>query len=176
MGGQQRGQALAFGCERLADDPLQSRVARPLDLVLTQVGGELGDDEAGRDVAARDLFGLLDEVFDELAGPQAVAEMLGDERALRVVLVPRDGVWFEGLTGEVAAEDEGEIVGHILPGEAEEGLLGLEVADLQHAPDLVVQAGAGAGQGQLRLGEAQVFQPLRVVEIRVSVQGILFGR
>src|SRR4051794_9967360 len=104
MGGQQRGQALAFGCERLADDPLQSRVARPLDLVLTQVGDELGDDEAGCGVAARDLLGLLDEVFDELAGPQAVAEMLGDERALRVVLVPGNGARLEGLTGEVATE------------------------------------------------------------------------
>jgi len=38
--------------------------------------------------AARDLLGLLDEVFDELAGPQAAAEMLGDQRALRVVFVP----------------------------------------------------------------------------------------
>jgi len=101
--------------------------------------------------------------------------MLGDERALRVVLMPGDGARLESFIGEVATEDEGKIVAHVLPGEAEERLLGLEIADLQHAPDLVVQAGAPAGERQLRLGEAQVLQPLRVVEIGESVQGILFG-
>ena len=175
-GGQQRRQTQALCRQRLAHDPLQGRIAWPLHLVGVEVGDELGGNEARRDVAASDLLGLLHEVFGELAGPQAISEQLSDQGTLGVVLVPGDGARLECLAGEVAAGHEGEIGGDVLPGKAEERLLGLEVADLQEAPDLVVQAGAAAGQRELRLGEAQVLKPLRVVEVGQPVQGVLFSR
>lgn len=104
-------------------------------------------------------------MVEELAGPQAIAEQLGDEGALRVVLVLRDATGFEGMAGKVSAEHEGHVVGDLVPREAEEGLLGLEVADLKHAPDLVVQSGAVARHGQLDLAQGEILQALGVVEI-----------
>ena len=49
-------------------------VAGPDDLVLVEVGDQLGDDEAGRDVAANDLRGLLHKRRQELRRPEPVAE------------------------------------------------------------------------------------------------------
>ena len=174
--GEQPAQAAALGRQRLADQPLQGRVAGPLDLVLVEVDDKFRDDEARRDVAAHDLRSLLFELREKLAGPEPVVEQPGDQGALRIVLVLGDGARLEGLAGKVAAEHEGVIVLGLVPGEAKEGLLGLEVADLQRAPRLGLQPGAAAGESQLRLGQAQVVQPLTVVEIGQSVQGVLFGR
>lgn len=115
------------------------------------------------------------QVVLELAGPQAVAKQLGDQGTLAVVFMLRDATGLEGLAREVATEHEGQVVGDVVPGEAEKCLLGLEVADLQDAPHLVVQTGAATGQGQLGCGQSEVFQALGVVEVRPSVQGLLFG-
>jgi hypothetical protein len=53
---------------------LQGGVAGPDDLVLVEVGNQLGDDEAGRDVTANDLRGLLHERRQELRRSEPVAE------------------------------------------------------------------------------------------------------
>ncbi|MNR69242.1 hypothetical protein D3C85_1943560 [compost metagenome] len=53
-----------------------------------------------------------------------------------------------------------------MPIEAEESMLGLEVADLQDAIDLGLQARPAAGERQFRFGQRQVFQPLSIVEVR----------
>jgi hypothetical protein len=42
--------------------------------VLVEVSDQLGDDEAGRDVTANDLRGLLHERRQELRRPESVAE------------------------------------------------------------------------------------------------------
>jgi hypothetical protein len=63
-----------------------------------------------------------------------------------------DGVRLERLAVEIAGQDEGAIVLRVFPGEAEEGLLGLEVADLQSAVGLSVETVTAAGERQLRFG------------------------
>ena len=67
-------QAKALGRQRPADQILQDGVAGPDDLVLVEVSDQLGDDEAGRDVTASDLRGLLHERRQELRRPEPVAE------------------------------------------------------------------------------------------------------
>ena len=59
---------------------------------------------------------------------------------------------FERLIVEVAGQDEGAIVFRFVPGEAEEGVLGLEVADLQGAIDLGVESGPTGRERQFRFG------------------------
>ena len=64
-----------------------------------------------------------------------------------------DGVRLERLIVEIAGQDEGAIVLRVVPSKAEEGVLGLEVADLQSAVSFGVQAGTAAGERQFRLGQ-----------------------
>jgi hypothetical protein len=49
---------------------------------------------------------------------------------------------------EIAAQHEGAIVLDLMPIEAEESMLGLEVTDLQDAIDLGLQARPAAGERQ----------------------------
>ena len=56
------------------------------------------------------------------------------------MLVLSDGVRLERLIIEIAGQDESAIVLRVVPSKAEEGVLGLEVADLQDAVDLRLQA------------------------------------
>src|ERR1039457_4822 len=76
---------------------------------------------------------------------------------------------------EIAAQDKDTIVLDIIPNEAEEGMFGLEVADLQGAIDLGMEAGTTTGERQFRLAQRQIFQSLPVVEVGQAVQGELFG-
>ncbi len=117
--------------------------------MLVEIGDKLGDDEADRDIAANDLNELLLELRKECCRPEPIVEQLGDHRPLRVVLVLGDGLRLEGSVAEIACQDEGTIRLHLVPGEAEEGMLGLEIADLQNTIDLCVQTGTRAGEGQL---------------------------
>jgi hypothetical protein len=71
-----------------------------------------------------------------------------------------DGVRLERLADEVAGQDEGAIVLDIAPGEVEESVLGLEVANLQDAVDPRVQTGTAAGERQFRFGQRQILQLL----------------
>jgi hypothetical protein len=94
---------------------------------------------------------------------------------LREVLVLSDRVRFKCIAVEIADQDEVAIVGDIVPGEAKEGMFGLEVADLQGAIDLSMQAGTAKRELQFGFGKSQIFQPLGIVEIRQAIQGLLFG-
>ena len=87
---------------------------------------------------------------EEVRRPDPIAEKLCDQGALHVVLILGDGMWLERLAVEIAGQDEGTIVLCVVPGKAEEGVLGFEIADLQDAVDLCVQAGTTAGERQLR--------------------------
>ncbi len=91
------------------------------------------------------------------------------------MLVLGDRLAREGLAVEVATQHEGAIVLDLAPVEAEEGVLGLEVTDLQDAIDLGGNSGPAAGERQFGFGQRKVFQPLGVVEIRQAVQGFLLG-
>lgn len=86
-----------------------------------------------------------------------------------------DDPQLEGLAVEIARQDEGAIFPHLVPGESEEGVLGLEIADLQGAVDLGAEAGATVGQGQFRFVQRQIVQPLPVIEIRQAVEGELLS-
>lgn len=86
-----------------------------------------------------------------------------------------DGLRLECVVVEIAGQDEGTILRYIIPGEPEEGLLGLEIADLQGAVGFGTEAGATAGERQFRFGQGQIVQPLTVIEIRQAVQGVLLG-
>ncbi len=121
--------------------------------MLVEIGDELGDDETGRDVAANDLGGLLRELREEFRRPKPVAEQFRDQATLRVMLVLGDGARLECLAVEVAGQDEGAILLYLVPGEAEEGMLGLKVADLQGAVGIGTEVGATAGEYPLRFGQ-----------------------
>ena len=84
-------------------------------------------------------------------------------------------VRLEPLADEVTGQDEGAIVLDIVPGEVEESVLGLEVADLQDTIDLRVQAGTAAGERQFRFGQRQILRLLPVIEVGQTVQGELLG-
>lgn len=76
---------------------------------------------------------------------------------------------------EIAAQHEGAVLFHIAPIEAEEGMLGPEVADLQNAIHLCVQAGSTVGECQFGFGQRQVCQLLSLVEVGQPIEGFLLG-
>ena len=80
-----------------------------------------------------------------------------------------DGVRLECCAVEAPGQDESDVVRRIAPGEMEEGMLGLEVADLQRAVGLGMEAGTAAGQCQFLLGQRQKGQSLSVVEVGQAV-------
>ena len=139
--GEQVAQAPALGRQGPADQLLQGRVAGPDDLVFVEVGDQLGDDEAGCDVAPNDMGGLFRELREKVRRPQSIAEQLRDPGTLGVMFVPGDGMRLECLSVEIAVQYKDGIVLDIVPGKAEESALGFEVADLKGAVDVGVQAG-----------------------------------
>jgi hypothetical protein len=118
--------------------------------MLVEIDDEFGDDEAERDIAANPLGDLLRELREEIGRPEPIAEQLRDHDALRVIFVLGEGLRLEGLVVEIAGQDEGTILRHLIPGEPEEEVLGFEIADLQGAVSLGTEAGATAGERQLR--------------------------
>ncbi|AND11324.1 Uncharacterised protein [Klebsiella pneumoniae] len=86
-----------------------------------------------------------------------------------------DRLGFEHLAVEIAAQHESAIVLDFVPVETEEGMLGLEVADLQEAIDLGMKTGPAVGKRQLGFCHSQIFQLLRIIELRQAIQGLLFG-
>jgi hypothetical protein len=105
-------QTPALGGQRLADQRLQCRVAGPNNLALVEPGDEFG------------------ELREERRRPQAVAEQRRDHCALDIVFVSGNGLTLKHLISEIAGQDERTILLCILPAEAEERVLGFEVADL----------------------------------------------
>ena len=79
------------------------------------------------------------------------------------------------LIFEIAGQDKRTILLCIVPAEAEESVLGLEVTDLQRTPDLGVEAGAAGSESQFRSGQRQIGQPLAIIEVGQAVQGELLG-
>lgn len=77
------------------------------------------------------------------------------------------GDWFalEHFAMEISAQHEGAIVLDLAPVEAEEGMLGFEVADLQDAIDLGIEAGTAASERQFGFRQRQEFKSLAVVEV-----------
>ena len=59
---------------------------------------------------------------------------------------------------------------NVLRGEIEEGVLGLEVADLQQTVEVLAEPLAPLGQSTLRLGEGEEFGALEIVEIRQAIE------
>ncbi len=172
---EQPAQPPAFGGQGFADQLLQGGVAWPNDLVLVEPDDQLGGDEPRNYIASHDQRGLLRELWQEAGYPRKIAKQLGDPFALGVVLVLGDRLALERLVSEIASQHEGAIFLDLVPVEAEERVLGLEVADLQDAIDLGRHAGPAAGERQFSIGQGQIFQPLGVVEIRQAIQGFLLG-
>lgn len=54
-------------------------------------------------------------------------------------------------------------------------MLGLEVADLQDAIDLSVEAGPAGGERQFGLGQRKVRQLLAIVKVGQPLEGLLLG-
>lgn len=141
-------------------------MAGPDDFVLAEPNDQFGGHESWHYVAPHDLFSLLCQLRQEASRPRPVAEQFGDLTPLAVVLMLGDRLAFERFAVEIATQHEGAIVLDLMPIEAEESMLGLEVADLQDAIDLGLQARPAAGERQFRFGQRQVFQPLSIVEVR----------
>jgi len=99
-----------------------------------------------------DLGGLLGELREQFRRPQAVAEQLRDHCALDIVFVFGNGLTVEQLIFEIAGQDEGAILLCIVPGEAEEGMLGLEVADLHLPQQQTPHSRQRDSQGEAPLG------------------------
>jgi len=72
--------------------------------------------------------------------------------ALGVVLMLGDCFTLERFAVEIAGQHEGTIVLDFAPVEAEESMFSLEVADLQEAIDLGMEAGPAAGECQFSSG------------------------
>ena len=68
------------------------------------------------------------------------------------MLVTSDLFVLEVLAVKVAAQHENAIFPDLVPVKAEESLLRLEVADLQDAVDLGLEAGAAGGERQFGFG------------------------
>jgi len=81
------------------------------------------------------------------------------------VLVTGDLFVLELLAVKVAAQHEDAIFLDLVPVKAEESLLRLEIADLQDAVDLGLEAGAACGECQLGFGHGQIFKLLAVVKV-----------
>ncbi|KPY09681.1 hypothetical protein ALO61_200150 [Pseudomonas savastanoi pv. nerii] len=133
---QQATQAPTFSGQCFADQLLQGGVAGPDDLVLVEPDDQLGGHEPWRHVTPCGLRGLLPKLRQEVGRPKPIAEQLGDPFALGVMLMFGDRLALERLAVEIAAQHESAIVLDLVPVEAEEGMLGLEVTDLQKAVDL----------------------------------------
>ena len=172
---EQASQTPALGGQRLADQRLQCRVAGADNLAFVKPGDEFGDDEPRCDIAPHNLGGLLCELREEVRGPEAVAEQRRDHCALGIVFVFGNGLTMKRLIFEIAGQDECIILLCIVPAEAEESVLGLEVTDLQRTPDLGVEAGAAGSESQFRSGQRQIGQPLAIIEVGQPVQGELLG-
>jgi hypothetical protein len=64
---------------------------------------------------------------------------------------------------------------HLLPGEVEEGLFGLEIPDLQQAIDLLRKSFALMDEGAFCVRQGKILGALEIVEIGQAVQRELFG-
>ena len=62
-----------------------------------------------------------------------------------------DRLTLERFAMEIAAQHESAIILNLVPVEAEEGMLGLEVSDLQEAVDLGMKAGTATSECQFGL-------------------------
>lgn len=170
---QQAAQPPTFSRQRFADQFLQSGVAGPDDFVFVEPDDQLGGYESRRDVASHDLLGLLPKLRHEVGSPLPITEQFGDPSALGVVLMLGNRLLLKCLAVEIPAQHEGAIVFDFVPVEAEEGVLRLEVPNLQDAVDLGMEAWAANSKRQFSVGQCQIIQPLCIVEVRQPVQGFL---
>jgi len=127
------------------------------------------------DIAPRDQGSVVGETREEVCRPKPVAEEIRNPGSLRVTLVRGDHAQRARLAWEIPRQHEGAIVFHVVAGEGEEGMFGLEVADLHGTVDVREEPRPAAGKGKFRLGEGEEVQALPVVEIGQAVQGKLFG-
>lgn len=77
----------------------------------------------------------------EVGRPQPVAKQPGDPLVLDVVLMLSDLLALKSLAVEIATQHKSVIILDLVPVEAEEGMLNLEITDLQDAIDLGMEAG-----------------------------------
>lgn len=119
--------------------------------------------------------GLLSKLRQQVGLPQLVAEQLGNPLALLVVLMLVDKLALERLVVKVVVQYDGSIIIDLVPIEAEERLLGLEVADLRYATELNMQARPTAGKRQYGFRQCKVYQLLCIVKVRQAVKCFLLG-
>ena len=62
-----------------------------------------------------------------------------------------------------------------MPGEAEEGLFGLEIPELQQAIDLFRKSFALLDESAFSIRQGKILGPLEIVEVGQAVQRKLFG-
>ena len=170
-------EAPALGGERVGDDGLQRRVARPHDLPGLKERQHLNQNKCRGHVSPRQKRGRLDQSRPVGPRPEPVAEQFGDLSALRVLLVFRQRLERHGTAGEVTFDQKGHVLGrHRLRGEAKEGVLGLEIAHLQQTVEVLDGPLTSLGQSALRFGEGEEFRALEVVEIGQAIKGSALGR
>ena len=159
-------QTSAFRREHLADDALQRSVARAHDAPGGQKGQQLRQDEGRGHVPLRQKAGPADDRRPVRVRPEPIAKQPGDLPALGVMLVGADRLRRQRASRKVAFHQEGDVAGrNVGPGEAEEGLLGLEIPDLPQAPDLFRQPLAPVDQSAFSGVQGEELGPLEVVEV-----------
>ena len=150
---------------------LQRRVARPHDLPGFQECQHLNQDKGRGHVSPCQQRGRLDQSRPVGPRPEPVAEQFGDLSALRVLLVFSQRLKRHRIAGEVTFNQKDHVLGrHRLRGEVEEGVLGLEIANLQQTVEVLDRTLTPLGQSALRFGEGEEFRALEVVEIRQAIE------
>ena len=163
--------AAALGHERVGDDGLQRRVARPDDFAGIQEPEHLDQDKGWRHISLGQQRGRLDQGRPVDSRPEPVAEQFGDLAALHVLFVFRQRLERHAAAREVLLDQEGDILGrHLLRGKVEEGVLRLEIAHLQQTVEALDMPLASLRQSAFRFGEGKELRALEVVEIRQAVE------
>jgi hypothetical protein len=110
-------------------------------------------------------------VRQECVRPESIAEEPYDFSPLLEKGIPLDRSGPQRLSREVAPHKKLDVLGrYVRQPELEEGLLGLEVTDLQHTRDALREPSVFRGEGALFLGEREIFRALEFVEVGQAVQ------
>ena len=164
-------QALALGDEHIADDGLQRRVPWPHDLSGFQEPKHLHQDEGRGHIASCQQRSHLDESWSVGFRPESAAEQFCDLSPLPIPLVLAQRPERYRVSREVALQQEFNVFSRdFLPVEVEEGLLCLEVADLEQTVQTLNWPFAPVSHRTLGLGHGKKLGALEVVEVRQAVK------
>src|ERR687895_2763384 len=94
------------------------------------------------------------------------AKEVGDCVTLRIVFALAHRAWCQGGSGEIPLQNERDVFRrHLLPGEVEEGLFGLEIPDLQQAIDLLRKSFALMDEDAFCVRQGKILGTLEIVEV-----------